>query len=193
MRNLLAAVVMALALVACSKSEKAKTGELSVVSADGNKVEYKVELAQTEEEMSKGLMFRDALDEKSGMLFALWKIGEESAMWMKNTKIPLDMLFVDKDGMVYWIYENAEPNSEKLIVAPYAPYAVLEVNAGDVKKYGIKIGDNVKYSWFEGEKTQAVEEEPADVQQVDTVAEPAAVEKVGEATNTVEAAPQSLD
>lgn len=158
MRNLLATAVIALALVACSKSESVKSDNLSIVEANGSKIEYKVELAQTEKEMSKGLMFRDSLGEKTGMLFALWKIGEPSGMWMKNTKIPLDMLFVDKDGMIYWIYENAEPNSVKLIVAPYAPYAVLEVNAGDVIKYGIKIGDTIKHSWFE-EANKSTDEE----------------------------------
>ena len=162
-------IMMLLAVVACSKFDK--RDDLTITDIKGEKAAYKVELAQTKEEMSTGLMNREKLDENSGMLFALGSLGitSRSAMWMKNTKISLDMLFIDNEGMIFWIYENAEPESEKLIVPPYPAYSVLEINAGDVKKYGIKIGDMVKHKWFkevitpeEITKTEVVAENESD-------------------------------
>ena len=161
--------MMLLAVVACSKFDK--RDDLTITDINGEKAAYKVELAQTKEEMSTGLMNREDLDENSGMLFALGSLGanSRSAMWMKDTKISLDMLFIDEEGMIFWIYENAEPESEKLIVPPYPAYSVLEVNAGDVKKHGIKIGDMVRHEWFkevitpeEIAKTEAVAEDESD-------------------------------
>ena len=161
--------MMLLAVVACSKFDK--RDDLTITDINGEKAAYKVELAQTKEEMSTGLMNREKLDENSGMLFALGSLGanSRSAMWMKDTKISLDMLFIDEEGMIFWIYENAEPQSEKLIVPPYPAYSVLEVNAGDVKKHGIKIGDMVRHEWFkevitpeEIAKTEAVAEDESD-------------------------------
>ena len=161
--------MMLLAVVACSKFDK--RDDLTITDINGEKAAYKVELAQTKEEMSTGLMNREKLDENSGMLFALGSLGanSRSAMWMKDTKISLDMLFIDEEGMIFWIYENAEPESEKLIVPPYPAYSVLEVNAGDVKKHGIKIGDMVRHEWFkevitpeEIAKTEAVAEDESD-------------------------------
>ena len=160
MRKFLELALVALLLVSCSKAKKAEYDSLTITDNNKNKVEYKIELAQTLDEMRQGLMNRESLDANAGMLFALGKTGLDSAMWMKNTKIPLDMIFIDKDGMIFWIYENAEPYSEKLIIAPYAPYAVLEVNAGDVKKYGIEIGDIVKQAWFKPEQTEKAVAEP---------------------------------
>jgi uncharacterized membrane protein (UPF0127 family) len=161
--------MMLLVVVACSKIDK--RDDLTITDINGEKAAYKVELAQTKEEMSTGLMNREKLDENSGMLFALGSLGtnSRSAMWMKDTKISLDMLFIDEEGMIFWIYENAEPESEKLIVPPYPAYSVLEVNAGDVKKHGIKIGDMVRHEWFkevitpeEIAKTEAVAEDESD-------------------------------
>ena len=161
--------MMLLAVVACSKFDK--RDDLTITDINGEKAAYKVELAQTKEEMSTGLMNREDLDENSGMLFAIGSLGanSRSAMWMKDTKISLDMLFIDEEGMIFWIYENAEPQSEKLIVPPYPAYSVLEVNAGNVKKHGIKIGDMVRHEWFkevitpeEIAKTEAVAEDESD-------------------------------
>lgn len=148
MQKFIKLVLVVLLVTSCSKSKKVKYDDLAIVNGDNVKVEYKVELAQTHDEMETGLMNRDSLKANSGMLFALGAVEVPTAMWMKDTKIPLDMIFIDKDGDVYWIYENAEPNSEKLIVPPYQAFAVLEINAGDVKKYGITLGDHIKHSWF---------------------------------------------
>lgn len=159
---------MILALVsACSPKEK--TDELTIVGADGSRTTYQVELAQTREELTTGLMNRTSLDQDAGMVFDLSDFNNvPTAMWMKDTKIGLDMIFIDQDGMIYWIYENAEPDSVKMIMAPYPAAAVLEVNAGDVKAKGIKIGDMVEYKLFPIEKPAApaaVEQPKADEQE----------------------------
>ena len=106
-------------------------------------------------------MNRPVLAEDSGMLFDLRPIKEPVSMWMKDTKISLDMIFIDKDGSIFWIYENAEPMSTTLILPPYNPAAVLEVNAGDAKKYNIRVGDVIKYKWFaNAAPVKAVASEP---------------------------------
>ncbi len=166
---------MILALVsACSPKEK--NDELTIVGADGNQTTYKVELAQTREELTTGLMNRNSLDKNAGMIFDLSDFNNvPTTMWMKDTKIGLDMIFIDHDGMIYWIYENAEPDSIKMIVAPYPAAAVLEVNAGDVKANGIQIGDMVEYKLFPMEKPEvsAITEEQEEVsaQENDNAAE----------------------
>lgn len=136
-----------LLLAACSKKDNRE--ELTIVDNEGNTITYKVELAQTPDELRTGLMNRKSLDTNSGMIFDLSQFEKtQTAMWMKDTNLTLDMIFIDDSGMVFWVYENAEPNSAKLIVAPYAAAAVLEVNGGDISAKGIKIGDTVKYKLF---------------------------------------------
>lgn len=131
-------------LASCSK--KSEESKLTVLT-DNGEVTYMVENAQTVAELEKGLMFRESLPPKAGMIFDLSKV-EKVAMWMKNTKIPLDMIFIDKDGTISWIFENAEPESKTLIMPPFPAVAVLEVNAGDVQKNKIKTGDVVRHKFF---------------------------------------------
>lgn len=161
MSKILKLFMMLLLTAACSPKDNRE--ELTITDSDGNKNVYKVELAQTKEELSTGLMNRTALDADSGMVFDLSDFNNvPTAMWMKDTKIALDMLFIDRDGMIYWIFENAEPDSVKMIVAPYPATAVLEINAGDVKAKGIEIGDMVEYKLFPVEKAAADANEVAD-------------------------------
>lgn len=156
MSKILKLFMMLLLTAACSPKDNRE--ELTIIDSDGNKNVYKVELAQTKEELSTGLMNRTALDADSGMVFDLSDFNNvPTAMWMKDTKIALDMLFIDRDGMIYWIFENAEPDSVKMIVAPYPATAVLEINAGDVKAKGIEIGDMVEYKLFPVEKNAAAD------------------------------------
>ena len=135
---------VALLLTACSKKDN-KLSELVFMTSDGP-VTYQVETAVTKDEMSRGLMERKSLAENSGMLFAL-QGQQEIAMWMQDTYIPLDMVFVNQDGKIVWIYQNAEPMSTRLIrpqtTEPLS--AVIEINAGDVEKNGIKVGDTVQH------------------------------------------------
>lgn len=136
-------------LAGCSK--KNDESNLTVLTG-GGEVSYKVEEAKTVPELEKGLMFRESLAPNAGMIFDLSKV-EHTAMWMKNTKIPLDMIFIDGDGVISWIYENAQPESLTLIIPPFPAAAVLEINAGDVKKYGIKTGDKIEHEFFAEHET----------------------------------------
>ena len=111
-----------------------------------NDVEIKVETADSEIERVKGLMFRENLPEEQGMLF-IFKNQETRSFWMKNTFIPLDMIFVDADKTIVDILENAEPckTEECPLYTSNAPAMyVIEVNAGFVKKNGIEVGDKVR-------------------------------------------------
>ena len=169
MTRILKLFTVALLLCSCSKSEEAKMSELTIKTDDGNVV-YTVETAQTDEELKRGLMDRDSLPAKHGMIFDLSKHQSQLiAMWMKNTKIPLDMLFVNPDGVIYWVKENAQPQSEQLIVPPAAARAVIEINGSDVKKYNIKVGQKIEHVLFdkkESESTASTEEDSASEQEV---------------------------
>lgn len=150
--------MVVLLLASCGKKEEAADYNM-VINTDKGEVRYLVENAVTHEELEKGLMDRDTLAPNGGMIFDLSSVGPV-AMWMKDTKIPLDMLFMDETGKVVWIYENAVPFSEEQIIPPMPVFAVVEINAGEVQKNGIKVGDMVKHSFFpeEGAVPAAPEE-----------------------------------
>jgi len=115
-------------------------------AAWGNENCFKVKLAMTEAQREKGLMSVDSLDEGEGMLF----IFEKEAIypfWMKNTLIPLDIIWIDSSSEVVFISQNVEP-CKNLICPSVIPSAgakyVLEINAGLCEKIGIKIGDKLR-------------------------------------------------
>jgi len=104
---------------------------------------FSVEYAVTDEEKARGLMDRESLPENYGMWFVFSQLVQEE-FWMKDTLIPLDMIFVDEDMKVIYIKENAVPKSLEMIGAPSPYMYVLEVNAGKVAEHGIKVGDTVE-------------------------------------------------
>jgi uncharacterized protein len=114
-----------------------------VMTAAGARHVVKVELARTDPERERGLMFRRELAEDAGMLF-LFSQSEERAFWMKNTLIPLDMLFIDDGGRVAGIVVEAEP----LTLSPRTPGVparfVLEVRGGWAARHGVRPGDRVE-------------------------------------------------
>ncbi|MDD4556830.1 MAG: DUF192 domain-containing protein [Alphaproteobacteria bacterium] len=144
MSKVLKLLFVCLLIVACNQDQR--TYNFTIVTTDG-KVNYKLKNAQTSEEMEKGLMFIDKLPEDEGMIFDV-RGYENIAMWMKNTQIPLDMIFSDASGKVVWIYENAIPMSEEYIVPPEEVSFVVEVNGGQVAKYKVKLGDTLKHEFF---------------------------------------------
>lgn len=103
-----------------------------------------VELARTPDEQARGLMFRRELQPYAGMLF-LYDRDARHSFWMKNTYVPLDMLFIDAKGIVVGIVENAEPVTLTSRAVDVASRHVLEVNAGFCRQHGIKVGTRVKY------------------------------------------------
>ena len=120
---------------------------LIIESQEGAKHYFDVELAITPRQQQKGLMFRKSMPDDYGMMFFF---GQESDQffWMKNTLIPLDMIFIKKSGVIHHIHENAEPHSLKRIGSNGPVSAVLEVNGGLTRKLGIKPGDQVNHNFF---------------------------------------------
>ncbi len=106
-----------------------------------------VEVMRTPEQLERGLMFRKYMPEDRGMLFD-FKSEAPIMMWMKNTYIPLDMVFISKDGTITGIAENAEPLSESIIPSNGPILSVLEINAGVSAKLGLKKGDKIIASIF---------------------------------------------
>lgn len=108
---------------------------------------FAVELALNDEQRARGLMFRRELPEGRGMLFDFHR-EQPITMWMQNTYIPLDMIFIRGDGRILSIAENTEPLSTRVISSGGQVRAVLEVIAGTAKKLGIRPGDRVSHSIF---------------------------------------------
>ena len=106
-----------------------------------------IEVAQTLEQKAKGLMFRRSLDDRVGMLFPYGQ-PQEITMWMKNTYIPLDMVFIRGDGTVHRIEVMTEPFSEATIASQGSVTAVLELNGGAAARLGLKAGDTVRHRAF---------------------------------------------
>ncbi len=105
---------------------------------------FTIEVATTAREQALGLMFRRSLPENAGMLF-VYDPPQPAAMWMKNTLIPLDMVFITPDSTVLRIERNTEPFSTKVIPSEGPISAVLELNAGQADKIDLKRGDKVIY------------------------------------------------
>jgi uncharacterized membrane protein (UPF0127 family) len=121
---------------------------LEIVTKTGVHV-FSVEMATTEQEKETGLMYRKELADGKGMLFD-FSPEQEVSMWMKNTYIPLDMIFIRADGRILRIAENTEPLSTKIIPSRGLAKGVLEVIAGTAQKYGIAPGDRVAHPLFNG-------------------------------------------
>lgn len=121
---------------------------LEIVTKNGVQV-FSVEMATTAEEKETGLMYRKELADGKGMLFD-FNPEQEISMWMKNTYVSLDMIFIRADGRILRIAENTEPLSTKIISSRGPARAVLEVVAGTAQKYGIRPGDRVGHPLFGG-------------------------------------------
>lgn len=119
-----------------------------VVLSGGAKYAFKVEVAVTPAQRRRGLMFRRELAADAGMLFDFPELTPVS-FWMKNTLIPLDMLFIDSEGRILNIRERAVPLSLAPVRSAGPVRAVLEVNGGTVSRLGIRPGDRVLHPIFE--------------------------------------------
>jgi uncharacterized protein len=147
--RLLAMVALALSLVAVAPTARSQTFErdkLAIETAAGTQ-RFDVELAVTPEQRQQGLMYRERLPADAGMLF-LYPAARSIAMWMKNTLIPLDMLFIGDDGRILHIAERAIPGSTATISSIQPARAVLELNGGTAARLKIQVGDRVLYRTF---------------------------------------------
>ncbi|MBW9117188.1 DUF192 domain-containing protein [Rhizobium cauense] len=115
---------------------------LIVQTASGKRLNFIVEIADTNEQRARGLMYRKEMADDAGMIFD-FGVARRVQMWMENTILPLDMLFVDSTGTIRNIKENAVPYSRDIIDSMTDVKYVVELNAGIVGKLGIKVGDKV--------------------------------------------------
>jgi uncharacterized membrane protein (UPF0127 family) len=122
--------------------------QLIITTAEGNAVAYQIEVARTASQMQRGLMFRDTMAEDHGMLF-IYEPERPARMWMKNTILPLDMLFIDSEGVIINIAANTTPFSLDTIESGGPVRAVLELNAGQAAKQRMAVGDRVTHPLFE--------------------------------------------
>lgn len=119
---------------------------LEIVTASGAH-RFEIEVAETPQQKSYGLMFRTELAPRAGMLFPYGK-PQEITMWMRNTYISLDMIFIRGDGTVHRIERRTEPLSERVIASEGQVTAVLEVAAGVADQIGVKAGDRIRHRVF---------------------------------------------
>lgn len=150
MTKLLKILPFALLLAACQPGAPAKSAlePLQVASSDGTHA-FQVEIADDDQEREMGLMNRDTLAERQGMLF-LFPDARERAFWMKNTHIPLDIIYISKSGEVISIQKNTLPMNETPLHSFGPAVAVLEINGGQADVLGIKQGDRITHRFFEG-------------------------------------------
>jgi uncharacterized membrane protein (UPF0127 family) len=146
--GLMAVLITALGTFAGPAAHAANFQSLEIVTKNGVHV-FSVEIATTEEEKTTGLMYRKELPDGKGMLFD-FSPEQQVSMWMKNTYVSLDMIFIRADGRILRIAENTEPLSTKIISSGGLAKGVLEVVAGTAQKYGIQAGDRVAHPLFNG-------------------------------------------
>lgn len=146
MMSLAAAFAVLVTLCINPAARAASFQPLEIATKSGVQV-FSVEMATTEEEKQNGLMHRKELPDGKGMLFD-FSPEQQISMWMKNTYISLDMIFIRADGRILRIAENTEPLSTKIISSGGLAKGVLEVIAGTAQKYGIQPGDRVAHPLF---------------------------------------------
>lgn len=133
---------------------------LTIVKQDGLRETFSVEIAETPKTVQDGLMHRTEMARDAGMLFYFGSGEREVSFWMKNTLIPLDMLFIRADGTIANIHENAVPMSLQSVPSRAAVLAVLELNGGEATARGIQVGDRVDHPYFRAQQITPVPQVP---------------------------------
>ena len=126
---------------------KLREEPLAIIGRDGTRHEFRVEMAVRPEDQMVGMMFRTSMAPDEGMLFD-WGQPRDSAMWMRNTLIPLDMVFIAADGRIHRIHERAVPQSLATIESRGPVRATLELAAGTAERLGLRPGDTVEQRIF---------------------------------------------
>jgi uncharacterized membrane protein (UPF0127 family) len=121
--------------------------KLVIITRDGVRHEFNVELAATSDQQTVGLMFRKSVPPDGGMLFD-WGSPRDSQMWMRNTLAPLDMVFINADGTIRSITEDTVPESLAVIDSRGPVRATLELAAGTTARLNIRVGDKVEQRIF---------------------------------------------
>jgi uncharacterized protein len=141
-----AVAALTVAVAALDSAPSFDRDRLTIESSAG-RFEFQVELATTPDQRAYGLMFRESLAADHGMLFDFGH-SQPIAMWMRNTYIPLDMLFIHADGRIGRIVREAEPLSDAVLDSGEPVRAVLELRGGITSELGIEPGDRVAYPLF---------------------------------------------
>lgn len=126
---------------------KLPTQDLVVVTRDGTRHVFHTEMALQPDQQMVGMMFRTAMAPDDAMLFD-WGAPRESSMWMRNTLIPLDMLFVAADGRIHRIHERAVPQSLATIDSRGPVRATIEIQGGTAERLNLRVGDRVIHPIF---------------------------------------------
>lgn len=142
--------VLLLMLLVAGPSHAAELKKLVITGKHIKPQEFQVEVVSDPADRARGLMGRTELAADHGMLF-LFDGNEEAGFWMKNTLIPLDMIFINANGTIRSIYSMAEPNSRKIIKSMGPVVAGLEIKGGEALKRGLKPGNTVHYKVFGNE------------------------------------------
>jgi len=142
------AIAAAFSILATAGSVSAACTEgVATIIGDFGQARFSVEIADDVQERAQGLMFVEQMPTLAGMLFIYDKPGPAS-FWMRNTLIPLDMLFLDETGIITRLHENAIPGDETAIPGGDAVLAVLEINGGMAERLGIAEGDAIQHPSF---------------------------------------------
>ncbi len=140
-------LALVLLVVGGSLPIRAQQLERLAIHTEAGPQVFQVEVARTDTDRAQGLMFRRSLAPDRGMLFDFARV-EPVSMWMQNTYVSLDMLFIRPDGTIARIAQDTEPLSTRTIPSGEPILSVLEVVAGTARRLGIKVGDRVEHPLF---------------------------------------------
>lgn len=149
--------VFILALTSCKEEKKdikqtevrfTKEGQLTILKrSDSTQVEFDIEIADTDFDIQTGLMYRNSMEQKQGMLF-IFEDEQERFFYMKNTKIPLDLIYINGANNIVSFQKNAKPFDESSLPSNTPAKFVLEINAGLIDKWNISVGDSISFYQF---------------------------------------------
>ncbi|MDO5976745.1 DUF192 domain-containing protein [Flavivirga jejuensis] len=123
-----------------------KEGELTIFkSVDSTQVKLDIEIADTDFDIQTGLMYRDSMETKQGMLF-VFEDARERFFYMKNTKIPLDLIYINENKSIVSFQKNAKPLDESSLPSNFPAKYVLEINASLVDAWSLSVGDSISFT-----------------------------------------------
>ncbi|WP_035483304.1 DUF192 domain-containing protein [Gaetbulibacter saemankumensis] len=147
-------MLLTLGLISCKEHNKTvnrtkvsfkKEGELKIFKSDGSTINLDIEIANTDYEIQTGLMYRDSMEQYQGMLFIFEDVTERY-FYMKNTHIPLDIIYIDPNNKIVSFQKNAKPFDERSLPSNFPAKYVLEINAGLSDMWNLKVSDSIAYS-----------------------------------------------
>lgn len=148
-----------------NKAQSLPKQDVTVIKSNGEKVVIKAEMAKSGRETMVGMMFRDSVPEKSGMLF-LFDGLEEHVFWMKNTFVPLDIIFVGLDKKIIHIHKMAKPMSLEPIPSNGKAFSVLEIGGGQSDILGLEVGNQLENADLDFYYQKALEDQAKDAQEL---------------------------